>query len=58
MSRYVMSARCEAYKNGFTLDLFFLCFEGTTTEEPATSPLSPAPSKILPLNVLRSTVIS
>ena len=55
MSKSVMSARCQAYKNAFTFDPLFL-FEGTSTEGPATSSSSPAPSKILPLDVLRSTV--
>ena len=41
-----MSARCEAYKNTFTFDFFF--FEGTTTEEPTTSSLSPTPNEKLP----------
>ena len=39
MSCYVMSARCQAYKNVFTFDPLFL-FEGTLTEEPAL-PLHP-----------------
>ena len=55
MSCYVMSARFQAYKNAFTLDPLFL-FEGTSTEGTASSSSSPAPSKILPLYVLRSTV--
>ena len=55
MSSYVMSARCQANKNAFAFDSLFL-FEGTSTEEPATSSSSPAPSEILPLDVLRATV--
>ena len=50
-----MSARCKAYKSTFTFDPLFL-FEGTSTEGPATSSSSGAPSEILPLDVLRSTV--
>ena len=53
MSCYIMSARCQAYKNAFTFDPLFL-FEGTSTEGPATSSSSPAPSEILPFDVLRS----
>ena len=41
--------------NVFTFDPLFL-FESTSTERPATSSSSPAPSEILPLDVLRSTV--
>ena len=52
---YIMSARCQAYKNTFTFDPLFL-LEGMSTEGPATSLSSSAPSKILPLNVLRLTV--
>ena len=55
MSCYVLSARCQAYKNAFTFDPLFL-FEGKSTERPATSYASPAPGEILPLDVLRSTV--
>ena len=55
MSCYVMPARCQAYKGAFTIDPLFL-FEGTSTEGPATSSSSPAPSEILPIDVLRSTV--
>ena len=55
MSCYVMSARCLAYKNAFTFDPLFF-FEGASTEGPATSFSAPAPRKILPLDVLRSTV--
>ena len=55
MSCYVMSARCQAYKNAYTFNPVFL-FEYTSTKRPATSSSSPAPSKILPLDVLRSAV--
>ena len=55
MSCYVMSARCQADKNAFTFDPLFL-FEGTSSERTATSSSSPAPSEILLLDVLRSTV--
>ena len=55
MSCYVTSARCQAYRNEFTFDPLFL-FEGTSTKGPATSSSTPALSKILPLDVLRSTV--
>ena len=49
-----MPARCQAYKNAFTIDPLFL-IEGTSTEIPATSSSSPVASEILPLDVLRST---
>ena len=52
---YVLSARCQAYKNAFTFDPLFL-LEGKSSEIPATSYSSPAPSEILPLDVLRSAV--
>ena len=52
---YVMSTRCQAYKNAFTFDPLFL-FEVAPTEGHATSSSSPGPSKILPLDVLRSIV--
>ena len=55
MSCYVLSARCQAYKNAFTFDPLFL-LEGKSTERPAASYSSPAPGEILPLDVLRSTV--
>ena len=55
MSCYAISARCQAYKNAFTFDPL-LPFEGTPTEGPATSSLSPVPRETLPLDVLRSTV--
>ena len=55
MSCYVMSARCQAYKNAFTFDPLFLS-EGPSTEGPATSSSSPEPSQILPIDALRSTV--
>ena len=55
VSCYVMSARCQTYKNSFTFDPLFL-FEGMSTEEPATYSSPPEPSKILPLDVLRSTL--
>ena len=55
MSCYVISATCRAYKNAFTFDPLFL-LEGTSTEGPATSTSSPAPSEILPLDGLRSAV--
>ena len=50
-----MSGRCQADKNAFPFDPLFL-FEVTSTEGPTTSSSSPAPSEILPLDVLRSTV--
>ena len=53
---HVMSARCQSYKNTFTFDPLLL-FVGTPTEGPATSSPSPEPSNILPLDVLRSTVV-
>ena len=46
---------CQSYKNAFTFDPLFL-FEGTSTGGPATSSSCPAPSEILLLDVLRSTV--
>ena len=55
MSCYVMSARCQACKNAFVFDPLFP-FEGTSTERHATYSSSPAPSKIFPLDILRSTV--
>ena len=55
MPCYVLSARCQAYKNAFTFDPLFL-HEGKSTERPATSYSSPAPGEVLPLDVLRSTV--
>ena len=55
MSCYFMLARCQPYKNAFTFDPLFL-FEGLSAERPATSSSSPAPSEILLLHVLRSTV--
>ena len=55
MSCYVVSTRCQAYKNAFTFDPLFL-FEGTSAEGPATSSSSQAPSKILPRDVLRCTM--
>ena len=55
MSCYVISARCQAYKNAYTFNPVLL-FEGTSTERPATSSSSQAPSKILSLDVLRSAV--
>ena len=48
-----MSVRCQAFKNSFVFDTFFLN-ECTSTEALATS--SPAASKILPLDVVTSTV--
>ena len=51
----VMSARCQVYKNPFTFDSLFL-FNDTLTEGPVTFSSSPAPSEILPLDVLRSIV--
>ena len=50
-----MPVKCQAYKNAFTIDSLFL-LEGTSAEGPATSSSSPAPSEIMPLDVLRSTV--
>ena len=50
-----MSARCQTCKNAFTFDPLFL-FEGALNEGPATSYSSPEPSKILPLDLLRSAV--
>ena len=50
-----MSAKCQTYKNAFTFDPLFL-FEGTSTEGPTTSSSFPAPSEILPLDVLTSPV--
>ena len=55
MSYYTMSGRCQIYKNAFIFDPLFL-FEGTSTEEPATSSSSPAPREIFPLDKLESTV--
>ena len=55
MSCYVMSTRFQAYKNGFFFNSLFL-FEGMSTKRPATFSSSAAPGKILPLNVLRSTL--
>ena len=52
---YVISTRCQAYKNAFTFDALFL-FESVSTEGSTTSSSSPAPSETLPLDVLRSTV--
>ena len=52
---FLMSGRCQADKNAFPFDPLFL-FEVTSTEGPTTSSSSPAPSEILPLDVLRSTV--
>ena len=39
-----MSAKFQGYKNESTFDPLFL-FEGTSTEGPASSSSSPAPSK-------------
>ena len=50
-----MSGKCQTYKNAFTFDPLFL-FEGTSTEGPTTSSSFPAPSEILPLDVLTSPV--
>ena len=50
-----MPASCQAYKNAFIFDPLFL-FQGTSSEGTATSSSSPAPSEILLLDVLRSTV--
>ena len=50
-----MSTRFQAYKNGFFFNSLFL-FEGMSTKRPATFSSSAAPGKILPLNVLRSTL--
>ena len=52
---YVISVKFQAHKNAFTFDRLFL-FEGMPTEGPATSPSTPAHNKMLPLDVLRSTV--
>ena len=56
MSCYVMSARFQVYKNALPFDPLFLS-KGTSAEGLATFSSSPAPSEILPLDVLRSTVV-
>ena len=55
MSCYAMSAKCQTYKNAFSFDPLFL-FEGTSTQGPTISSSLPAPSKILPLDLLTSPV--
>ena len=46
-----MPVKCQTYKNAFTIDSLFL-LEDMSAEGPATSSSSPAPSEIMPLNVL------
>ena len=53
MSCYVISARCQDYKNASNFDPLFL-IESSSTNWPANSPSSSAPIKILALDVLRS----
>ena len=55
LSCYVISARYQAYKNAFTFDPLPF-FEGKSTEGSASSSSSLAPSELLPLDVLISTV--